>query len=85
MLRLIVIGTTMLGGCGGMAEQQDWAVELAAISEKCGLAAGELRWVDGSVRYLPSTGSSYDLGVCVFSELKERGVPMKQGFVANGG
>lgn len=85
MRRFVMISTTTLAvGSGAMAEQKDWAAELAAISEKCGLAAGELQWVDSSVRYDPSN-SSYDQGVCVFRELKQRGVPMKQGFAGKAG
>ena len=67
-----------------MSEGKDWAAELEATAEKCGIPPQQLQWVDGAVRWIASETTSYEQGKCVFDELKARGVPMKQGYVRKG-
>lgn len=74
----------LLAGCGAMAKDKDWSAELKATAEKCGIPSGQLRFVDGSVRWIAPETTTYDQAKCVFDELKARGVPTKQGYVAEG-
>ncbi len=67
-----------------MAEKKDWPAEVQAIAKKCGIPTKNLRFVDGSVRWIAPEKSSYEQAECVFDELKARGVPMQQGYLKSG-
>ena len=64
-----------------MSEGKDRAGELQATAEMCGIPAGRLQFVDGSVRWIFPEATNYDQAKCVFDELKARGVLTKQGYV----
>ena len=72
-------------GDPALADQKDCNPELHAIADKCGIPRENLKWIDGSVRWLKPETSSYDQATCVFEQLKMSGIPMKQGFVSDGG
>jgi hypothetical protein len=67
-----------------LADEKDWGPELQAIADKCGIPRENLKWIDGSVRWLKPEASSYDQATCVFEQLKVSGIPMNQGFVSGG-
>jgi hypothetical protein len=67
-----------------MAKDNDWSAELRATAEKCGIPTEQLQFVDGSVRWIAPETTTYEQAKCVFDELKARGVPIKQGYVADG-
>jgi len=67
-----------------MSEGKDWTVELKATAELCCIPADQLQWVDGSVRWVAPETTTYEQAKCGFDALKARGVPTKQGYVANG-
>ena len=67
-----------------LANEKNWTPELNAIAEKCAVPPANLQWVDGGVRWLETEKLTYEQAACVIGEMKARGVPTKQGFVANG-
>jgi hypothetical protein len=77
MIFLIAEGTAV-------AESKNWSAEVEAVAEKCGIPPKNLRFVNGSVRWIKPEKASYDQVMCVIDELKARGVPMQQGYVLNG-
>lgn len=85
MIRMLIsLASAMLIGGTALAEDKDWTPELQAIADKCGLPRGNLRWVDGSVRWLKPETATYGQSMCVIGELRASAIPMKQGFVSDG-
>ncbi len=74
----------LIAGGTAVAESKDWSAEVEAIAEKCGIPPKNLRFVNGSLRWIKPENASYDQAMCVIDELKARGVPMQQGYVLNG-
>lgn len=67
-----------------LVDEKDWNPELQAIADKCGIPRDNLKWIDGSVRWLKPETSSFDQAACVFEQLNVNGIPMKQGFISGG-
>jgi len=85
MIRVLVLfAIVMLMGGPAMAEDKDWTPELHAIADKCGLPRDNLKWIDGSVRWLNPERATYGQSVCVIGEFRAKGIPMKQGLVSDG-
>ena len=81
-MHALLIVASLLSGAAPLTQAKDWTAELQAIAKKCGVPEQRLQWVDGAVRWSMPDDSSYDQAKCVLTEIKARGVPMKQGFIA---
>ena len=66
-----------------LADEKNWTLELNAIAEKCTVPHGNLQWVDGAVQWLETDKLTYEQATSAIGEMKTRGVPTKQGFVAS--